>query len=384
MNESVSTMPTMQLGKGPAVLIDKLEHSNDNTDEKEPAITTHNVSVNTLSTSSPQQPRQTLKFDPEYAQWREPIGDKTRMPPFKTPLDIRRFNDTFMRAVWAQTSPEPNIFRVKYACCSYDGAQIDIIRFVTAEQMLNHQPSLPAVLYLHGGGMVAVSVEIFAPQLADRAAESGVQIFAVEYRLAPEHPDPTPTEDCYAALQWLSTHATELGIDQTRLGVMGDSAGGGLAAGIALMARDRGLEPPIKKQILMYPMLDDRSVYALSTSPHPSPLADFATLPICVLKVCWEAYVGKEKAGRPDADVSPYAAPGRARDLQRLPSTYIDVGGLDVFRDECASFAVRLAAADVEVEFHLFPGVPHAFESASDAGVTKRAIEGRIRWMRDL
>lgn len=374
----------MRLGNGTVVPVDTLEHGNGNTVRKEPIISTHEVSMNTPSTSPSQQPRQTLKFDPEYARWREPFGDKVCIPPFETPLEIRRFNDTFMRAVWARISPQPSIVRTKYTCASYDSVQIEVVRFATMEQMASHQALQSAVLYLHGGGMVAVSVEIFAPQLAKLAAESGVQIFAVEYRLAPEYPDPTPTEDCYAALQWLSTHAAELGIDPTRLGVMGDSAGGGLAAGIALMARDRGLGPPIKKQILVYPMLDDRSVYALSTAPHLSPLADFATLPISMLKVCWEAYVGKEKAGKPDADVSPYAAPGRASNLRGLPSTYIDVGGLDVFRDECASFAARLAAADVEVEFHLFPGVPHAFESASDASVTKRAIEGRIRWMRDL
>ncbi|OTA53903.1 hypothetical protein K449DRAFT_389654 [Hypoxylon sp. EC38] len=374
----------MQLGKGPIVPVDRLEHSNGHTYEKEPTIATHNVLVNARSLSPPQRLRQTLKFDPEYARWREPFGDKACMPPFKTAHEIRHFNNTFMRAVWALIPPQPSITRTKYMCSSYDGAHIEVVRFAAAEQITSHQSSQSAVLYLHGGGMVAVSVEIFAPQLAKLAADSGVQIFAVEYRLAPEYPDPSPTEDCYAALQWLSTHAAELGVDPTRLGVMGDSAGGGLAAGISLMARDRGLEPPIKKQILVYPMLDDRSVYNLSTAPHPSPLADFATLPISMLKVCWEAYVGKEKAGRADADVSPYAAPGRASDLRGLPSTYIDVGGLDVFRDECASFAARLAAADVEVEFHLFPGVPHAFESASDTGVTKRAIEGRIRWMRDL
>ncbi|KAI0838396.1 hypothetical protein F5Y06DRAFT_268001 [Hypoxylon sp. FL0890] len=368
----------MSLAKGPMVLADRVDHGNGG---KGP---TNEVSVNESSTSPLQQPRQTLKYDTEYAQWREPFGDKVRMPPFETPHAIRRFNDTFMRAVWARIPPQPSIIRTKYACTSYDGAQIEVVRFATAGQMASHQPSQAAVLYLHGGGMVAVSVDIFAPQLAKLAAESGVQIFAVDYRLAPEYPDPTPTEDCYAALQWLSTHAAELGIDSTRLGVMGDSAGGGLAAGIALTARDRRLEPPIKKQILVYPMLDDRSVYALSTASPPSPLEDFATLPISMLKVCWEAYIGKEKAGRADADVSPYAAPGRASDLRGLPSTYIDVGGLDVFRDECASFAARLAAADVEVEFHLFPGVPHAFESASDASVTKRAIEGRIRWMSGL
>ncbi|KAI1768413.1 hypothetical protein GGR53DRAFT_409037 [Hypoxylon sp. FL1150] len=347
----------MSLGKGPTVLEDSLASS---------------------------KPRQSLKYDPEYARWRAPFGDKTRVPPCATPLAFRRFNDIFMRAVWALLPPQPSIIRTRHKCASYDGAEIGIVRFATTEQMEDETKSQPVVLYLHGGAMVAMSVDIFAPRLANLAAESGVQVFAVEYRLAPEHPHPTPVEDCYAALTWLSTYAAELNVDPTRVGLMGDSAGGGLAAGVALMARDRRLKPPVKQQILIYPMLDDKSTAALSRAIPPSPLENFATIPNSIIMMCWEAYVGKEKAGKDDADVSPYAAPGRAKDLRGLPSTYIDVGGLDLFRDECASFATRLAAADVEVEFHLFPGLPHGFESASDIGATKRAAEGRIRWMRNL
>ncbi|KAI1399280.1 hypothetical protein F4819DRAFT_498102 [Hypoxylon fuscum] len=363
----------MPLGKGPVVLDDRLKQSKNVTNGGESTIRNHPVSS---------QPCQTLRYDPEYAQWREPFGDKTRVPPCETPLAFRQFNDTFMRAVWAQLPPQPQIARARYRCPSYDGVEIDIVRFATADQMKSSTASQPAVLYLHGGAMVAISVDIFAPRLANLAAESGVQLFAVEYRLAPEHPHPTPVEDCYAALAWLSTHAAELGVDPARLGLMGDSAGGGLAAGTALVARDRQLRPPVKMQILVYPMLDDRYTAALSSAASTSPLDGFATIPLSIIMMCWEAYLGKEKAGKVDADVSPYAAPGRASDLRGLPSTYVDVGGLDLFRDECASFAARLAAADVEVEFHLFPGVPHGFESANDISITKRAMEGRIRWMR--
>ncbi|KAI1770157.1 hypothetical protein F4818DRAFT_434115 [Hypoxylon cercidicola] len=362
----------MPLGKGPADPVDKPKHGEHGVGS---TIKSHTVS----STS-----RQTLKLDPEYARWTAPFGDKTRVPPCDTPLAFRQFNDTFVRVAWALLPPQPSIIQTRHRCTSYDGVEVDIVRFATTGQMNSGATPQPAVLYLHGGAMVAMSVDIFAPRLAILAAESGVQIFAVEYRLAPEHPHPTPVEDCYAALSWLSTHAIELQVDPTRIGLVGDSAGGGLAAGTALMARDRRLNPPIKKQILIYPMLDDRSTAALSRTTPASPLVDFATIPLPIITMCWEAYVGKENPGRADADVSPYAAPGRAGDLRGLPSTYIDVGGLDLFRDECASFAARLAAADVEVEFHLFPGLPHGFDSASDIGATKRAVEGRIRWMRDL
>ncbi|KAI1378000.1 hypothetical protein F4677DRAFT_443918 [Hypoxylon crocopeplum] len=372
----------MPLIKGPAIPVDKPKYGNNDGNVKEPTVTT--IDDDAAVQPPQKQPRQTLRFDPEYARWREPFGDKTRVPACATPLALRRYNDTFIRFIYAQLPTQPHIQRTRYTCRSYDGVEIGIERFATAEQTsTNPQQQLkPAVLHIHGGGMVAGDVDIFAPHIARLAAESGVQIFSVEYRLAPEHPAPTPAEDCYAALAWLSSHAAALGVDASRLGLMGESAGGGLAAGTALAARDRGLEPPVKKQVLVYPMLDDRTVTTLSRDG--TPLERFATFSLPLAAMCWRAYVGRDKAGRADADVSPYAAPARADDLRGLPSTYIDVGGLDMFRNECTAFAARLAAADVEVEFQLFPGVPHAFEAASDIGITKRAIEGRMRWLKDL
>ncbi|KAI0127882.1 Alpha/Beta hydrolase protein [Xylariales sp. AK1849] len=321
-----------------------------------------------------------LEWDPEYSQWRRPFGGDTRVPVYKTALEFRLFNDTFMRAVWAQIPPQPGLIRTVHNVPSYDGVEIEVTRFATSEQVSSNKP-LPAWLYFHGGGMVAVTVEIFAPQIALWAAQSGVQVFGVEYRLAPENPDPTPVEDCYAALKWVSEHAAELNVDPARLGLMGDSAGGGLAAGTSLLARDREFKPQIAKQILIYPMLDDRTIM---TTGLDHPLAPFATVPLENLILCWEAYLGKDRAGKPEADVSPYAAPSRAVDLSSLPATYIDVGNLDLFRDECTMFVARLAAANVDVEFHMFSGVAHGFESAWNIGVTKRAVEGRLRIMKSL
>ncbi|KAI1842372.1 hypothetical protein JX265_001780 [Neoarthrinium moseri] len=321
-----------------------------------------------------------LDWDPEYAEWRRPFGDMTRVPVYNTVLEFRHFSDTMLRAVWSQLPKQPTIQRTVHKVASHDGVEIEITRFATAEQTASQDP-LPAWLYFHGGGMVAASVDIFAPQIAKLAADSGVQLFGVEYRLAPDHPDPTPVEDCYAALKWISENAAELKVDPKRLGLMGDSAGGGLAAGTSLLARDRGLNPPLARQILIYPMLDDRSLLAMTPQ---SALASFATVPYESLVLCWEAYVGKDKAGKADAQVSPYAAPSRATDLSDLPATYIDVGNLDLFRDECAMFAARLAAADVDVEFHMFSGVPHGFESAANIGITKRAYVGRLKAMTSL
>ncbi|KAI1210205.1 Alpha/Beta hydrolase protein [Annulohypoxylon truncatum] len=322
----------------------------------------------------------TLKFDPEYAKWREPFKDQLHVPYFESIPEFREFSDRLTNIALANIPPEPRIIRTKYTCVSHDGAEIEITRFATAEQMAASKTLQPAVLFFHGGGMVIGSVDLFAPAITTLSITSGVQYFAVDYRLAPEHPDPTPVEDCYAGLEWVSTHGAELGVDPSRLAVMGESAGGGLAAGTALLARDRVLDPPLKKQILVYPMLDDRSINASSADA----LAEFVFFPLYMSKVCWESYVGKDKAGKDEADVSPYAAPGRAKSLEGLPPTYIDVGGLDLFRDECAMYAARLAAANVEVEFHLFPGLPHGFERATEVHGTKMAIEGRMRWVKDL
>ena len=195
---------------------------------------------------------------------------------------------------------------------------------------------------------------------------------SVEYRLAPEHPGTTLVDDCYAGLVWLSQNAQKFNIDPTRIAVMGESAGGGIAAGVALMARDKNLQPPLAKQILIYPMLDDRNLIpneALEALPLVWTNADNIT--------GWTALLG-DKAGKPDADVSPYCAPSRVKSVVGLPPTYIDVGGLDLFRDEDLLYAQRLAAENINTEFHLYPGLPHGFELfATSIDASKRANENR-------
>jgi acetyl esterase/lipase len=235
-----------------------------------------------------------------------------------------------------------------------------------------------AALYLHGGGMI-FSLEhvgaLYDLAVRDYVAASGVPMLVVDYRVAPEYPDPTPVEDCYTALVWLADHAPVLGVDPARLGVMGDSAGGGLAAGVCLMARDRG-GPAVSQQVLIYPMLDDRPA-----TPDPQ-VQPFLTWTYDDNVTGWAALLGDGAGG---ADVSPYAAPARADDLAGLPDTYIDVGDLDVFRNEDISFARRLADAGVPTELHVYPGCPHAFEAlARDAAVSRRAVSDRVRRLRAL
>ena len=227
-----------------------------------------------------------------------------------------------------------------------------------------------AVVHLHGGGMILSNIGLYDGIVARYVSASGVPMLSVEYRYAPEYPGLTPVEDSYVALRWLSDHAAELGVDAGRIAVMGDSAGGGIAAGLALLARDRG-GPSIAQQILIYPMLDDRT-----TIPDPE-LAPFAGWTYEDNLTGWSALLGEAVSG---PDVSPYAAPARATVVTDLPPVYIEVGELDIFRNECVEFARRTALAGVSTELHVHPGVPHGWDVvAPDADVTKRALTDRIR-----
>jgi len=178
-------------------------------------------------------------------------------------------------------------------------------------------------------------------------------VVSVEYRLAPEHPYPAPLEDCYAALKWLSTHADEIGVDRSRIAIGGASAGGGLAAGLAILARDRA-EVKTVFQLLVYPMINDCNV---------APAGD--TLPDTILwtresnLIGWRSYLGCEPGGK---GISCYAAAYRAANLEGLPSAYITVGDLDLFAREDIDYAGRLIAAGVPTELHVYPGGCHAFD----------------------
>ena len=217
-------------------------------------------------------------------------------------------------------------------------------------------PKPAAALYwIHGGGMVMGSVEMNDPYCSNIADELNVLVVSVEYRLAPENPFPAPLEDCYAGLLWLWQAQEELGLDPTRIAVGGASAGGGLAAGIALAARDRG-EIPLCYQQLVYPMLDDRNT---TRSSHA--VQDSRTWNREANLAGWNAYLAGN-AGK--EDVSPYAAPARATALEGLPPAYINVGDLDLFVDEDVAYARAMADAGVPVELHIYPGAYHGSNSA--------------------
>jgi acetyl esterase len=221
----------------------------------------------------------------------------------------------------------------------------------------------PALLDIHGGGFVSGSIEMEHAFAAELARELGVVVAAVEYRLAPEHPFPAGLDDCYAALCWLHANATELGVDADRVGVGGQSAGGGLAAATALIARDRG-GPPLCFQFLGIPELDHRLETASMTAFVDTPLWHRAN----AIK-SWQMYLGAGHEG----EVSPYASPSVATDLSGLPPAYVTTMEFDPLRDEGIDYAVRMLGAGVSVELHSFPGTFHGSALVPFAAVSRRA-----------
>jgi acetyl esterase/lipase len=233
----------------------------------------------------------------------------------------------------------------------------------------------PAVLFFHGGGYIFGHIDLFDGPVSRYVSASGVPCLSVEYRRAPEHPFPTPLDDAYAALRWLHEHATVLDVDPDRIAVMGDSAGGGMAAALTILTRERG-GPKIARQILLMPMLDDRT-----RTPDPE-IASSVLWSYDDSATAWPALLGDAAGG---LDVSATAAPARLEDATGLPPAYIEVGQIDVFRDEDLAYAIKLSRAGVPVEFHLHPGAPHEFDSiAFDSDVARRATADRIRVLRSI
>ncbi|KIW33527.1 uncharacterized protein PV07_00368 [Cladophialophora immunda] len=319
----------------------------------------------------------TLKYDAEYFQAFEPMIPMLAARPKPAVHDIEGRRKGFEAAITMLKDllpQSPDVEQKEHSITTPAGVTLSVFSF-TKKGTATETPG-PAILHCHGGGMILGSVRMSAQAVAWQASQTGVPIFSVEYRLAPESQGTNLVEDCYAGLVWLSQNAASLNVDPARIAVFGESAGGGLAAGVALMARDKGLSPPLAKQILIYPMLDDRNMI-----PNER-LEPFAFWKVEDNITGWTALLGADKAGKPDADVSHYCAPARAKSLANLPPTYIDTGGLDIFRDEDIEYAKRIAMEDIEVEFHLYAGVPHAFEIfAPNATVTKRAFEHRFKSM---
>jgi acetyl esterase/lipase len=220
----------------------------------------------------------------------------------------------------------------------------------------------PCIYWIHGGGYLFGSGLNVDARINRWVEELDCVVVSIEYRLSPEHPYPAPLDDCYAGLLWAARNAGELGIDASRIAIAGASAGGGLAAGLAIRARDRGEVAP-SFQLLIYPMIDDTNTTGSSHIDGALVWSRAAN------DLGWRAYLG-DLAGTDDVPAE--AAPARVADVSGLPPAWIGVGSLDVFRDEDVTYASRLLAAGITTELHVYPGACHGFEMiAATAGIAQ-------------
>lgn len=249
-----------------------------------------------------------------------------------------------------KTPPMPAGIQVKDTCiASQDHAQIRIRIY----QPQLTTPQAPALLWMHGGGYIIGVPEQDDTYVVPFIQEIGIVVVSVDYRLAPGHPFPTPLEDCYAALQWLTAQAGTLGIDPHRIAIGGNSAGAGLAAALAQLAYDRGEVQPIF-QLMVYPMLDDRTAVRKDIDPEANFVWNNASN-----RFGWEAYLNQPCG----AETAPAGSvPARRDDLGGLPPAWIGVGTNDLFYDEAAAYARRLTKAGIACELVTVPGAFHAFD----------------------
>ncbi|MEU7639450.1 alpha/beta hydrolase [Streptomyces sp. NPDC039016] len=236
---------------------------------------------------------------------------------------------------------------------------------------------LPVLYYLHGGAMIMGNAWSVLPRiLREWALPLGMAVFSVEYRLAPRAQYPEPLEDCYAGLVWAAGHAAELGIDADRIVIGGKSAGGGLAAALALLVRDRGGPRPLG-QLLLCPMLDDRGATFSGRQ-----MSGLGVWDLTSNATAWQALLGDRYGA---ADLPPYAAPSRAADLSGLPAAFVEVGSAEMFRDEAVAYANAIWQAGGQAELHVWPGAYHGFDGlAPQAALSRDARDARTRWLRRL
>ncbi len=222
----------------------------------------------------------------------------------------------------------------------------------------------PAIVYFHGGAFVVGHLDFEHPRCLEMARATGGAVIAVDYRLAPEHPFPAGLEDCCAAFAWTLASADELGIDASRVAVAGASAGGALAAAVALMSRDRGERQP-RFQLLLYPVTDNRLITASMAAFVDTPGWNRRNS-----EHMWRHYLA---GSEPFEACSPYAAPAHSKDLRGLPPAYVMTAGFDALRDEGLQYAQRLIEAGVPTELHHYPETFHGFDTLADTAVSRRA-----------
>jgi acetyl esterase/lipase len=240
----------------------------------------------------------------------------------------------------------------------------------------NHEGTQPAIVYFHPGGVIAGNNRSGIDIPLEWVRELGVVVVSIEYRLSPEYQAPTSVEDCFSGLHWVIENAAEIKVDVDRIVVAGASGGGGLAAGVVLMARDFG-GPTLAGQLLIYPMLDDRNETASSQE-----LNGAATWDRTSNITAWDAVLGDRRGSH---DISIYISPARATNLAGLPQTYIDVGSVETFRDESVEYATKIWQSAGSAELHVWPGAFHGFDEISPKSeLARRARAARINWLRRI
>ncbi len=255
-----------------------------------------------------------------------------------------------------------------------DGAPIPLSVFSPANT--GRTTAAPCVYWMHGGGMVMGDRYSQIDIPLEWLDEFGAVVVSVDYRLAPEATGTALVDDCYQGLRWIAEHSEELGIDPDRIVVAGASAGGGLAAGVTLLARDLGT-PAIAAQMLICPMLDHRNTSTSSRQYSGGPgvwtreMNEFG----------WRAVLGDLT----DDEVSEYVSPALAADLSSLPTTYIDTGSAEVFRDEDTDYATRIWTAGGQAELHVWAGGFHGFDALyPQARISATARRTRTDWLARL
>ena len=310
-------------------------------------------------------------FDPELAAVLAAIGDLMPSTLTADMIPMLRQASPVSLPVDDMLS-EAGVERRDLTIAGYEGAEISVSVLARAGKT----GTGPGVFHTHGGGMVMGDRFVGLGQFLPWIVELDATVVTVEYRLAPEYPDPYPVEDCYAALVWTAEHAQELGIDPARFIIAGASAGGGLAAGVALLARDRS-GPELAGQVLIYPMLDDRDATISTAQIDGVGVWDRGSN-----ITGWTALLGDRVGGD---DVSIYAAPARATDLTGLPPAFIDCGSAEVFRDEDVAYATSLWQAGVQAELHVWPGGFHGFDMlAPHAELARAMTAARNAWVARL
>lgn len=259
--------------------------------------------------------------------------------------------------------PSGAVTQADHTVAAADGHEVTL-RVYTPREVVTPAACVYAI---HGGGYVIGSYEMLDRVLDGWCARLGIVGVSVEYRLAPEHTYPTPLEDCYVGLEWVHAHHEDLGVDPGRIGIQGTSAGGGLAAALALLARERG-GPPIAFQVLECPMIDDRFLTESSRIDRLQVWSRESN------EYGWRSYLGARYG---TDDVPATAAAARADDLRGLPPAIVSVGGADGFRDEDVLYALRLSQAGVPTELHVYPGAPHGAMLVPSAPAA-------VQWDRDV